>query len=607
MLAEMTRIIGLSVFGLSLVWASSALAQPNEPTLPVSRIRPGQTGYGLTVFKGFEIERFDVQVVDVLRNFLPKQDIIVMRGDHPVLRRAGVLGGMSGSPIYIDGKLVGALAYGWRFSKEPVFGVTPIRNMFELLDRDARGPDESLVAQQDKGRAKRRAERHLQQLASATLEKQQRWWRPMFSWRRPPKGSASFTPLAVPLNVAGVSASAMPQLHDAFRSFGFEPVRGGGTGRAEGPKRFSKGGAIGVQMVSGDISMSGTGTVTWTNGKRVLGFGHPMFNAGEIYLPVVSARINHSLASLARSFKLSSPARVLGALVHDRQPGIVADTSLRSRTIPMSVTLRTKARSDRYRVELARHRLLTPSLVMSVVSSAIGEALPDVEHLSFDLRTRIALEDHPDLVLDEQRHSASGLRMGALMGSRGLNTLRLLVDNPFEPIQIKRVDVDVRVVFGRRPLLITAAEVASNIVEAGEEVPIQVTFRPHGGDEFSKTYRLRIPEALAGSIVVVDVASGDIVRPQLAPPEDFEQLVEHLQQRYPARSLVLSLETAAQGVTLRGRVIRNLPTSVVDSLDAATSVRREKRFYVAQRKVIGTSQLIAGRRKLRLRVKDEAE
>lgn len=594
--------------------AQSGGAGSGVATLPLERVRRGMKGYGLTVFDGFTIEPFQVEVIDVLRGFLPKQDIILMRGDHPVLARAGVLGGMSGSPIYLEGKLVGALAYGWRFAKEPIFGVTPIANMLRLRDYPVRR-EPAVDAPAPVGGASRPGSRAAARGPAdraawwADLQRR-RWWElPFVAGRGGGEEAATaeaLMPVTVPLNTAGLSADARAQLRRGLASFGFEPLQGGGTGQVEGPERFTPGAALGVTLVDGDVAMNGTGTATWVDGPTVLGFGHSMFNAGQLALPVGSARINHSLANLAHAFKLSSPARELGTLVQDRQEGVLADTSRRAHMIPMTVTLRAGNQREVYRVRVADHRMLTPMLVGSVVTSAIGQARADVGDVSYDLTTRFTVRGHPEVRVVEQQYSDVGLRAAA-GNSRGLEAVRAVMDNPFAPVAIERIDVDLSAQYQLQPLMITAVAVSANVVAPGAEVPLRVTFRPFAGPELTRTYPLAIPRPLAGSVIVVEVGSGTSIRPELAPPETLGQLLAQLPQSYPARAVVISLRSPTEGLKLRGRLIDELPPSALDTLRGGAQARDSATLQTARRSVFPVSEVVLGRKEVRLRVMTREE
>jgi hypothetical protein len=595
-------LVGLTLSGL----LSPARAQPVKlpPTIPIEQIKPGMTGYGLTVFSGFKVERFKVRVISVLKNFLPKQDLFLVYVDHPRVRKTGVQGGMSGSPIYIQGKLAGALAYGWRFSKEPVAGITPIADMFKLLGRKARGPGKSGYASRIEGRSSKAVDR----LARLTGLRRDRWWKLPFSQPRP-RPRTMLTPVAVPLNVAGFGTETLPMLRESFASYGFEPVQGGGTGKAEGPAKYEPGGAVGVQLVAGDMAMVGTGTVTWTGVRRILGFGHRMFNAGEIYIPAVTARINHTLASVARSFKLSSPARVIGALVQDRQAGILVDTKQKIGTVPMTVTMRTteggKTVKRVFRAQLARHRMLTPTLAATVLSSAIAEAIPDVTHATMKVTARLTVKGYPQVKLVDHLYADSGARMAVVLFSRGVRAVRSVLNNPFTPAQVQRVDFDVQVNYGRDVVAITGLRVSSSEVDPGDRINLVVTFRPYSGHEFTKTYPLKIPRSISGALLKVEVASGGVVRPDRATPQNLRQYLKDIELGYSARSLVVSVYTPTQGVKLRGRVIKDLPASVIDALNTGTHIRKGKLFSTAVRQVHGTRRVITGKNQIRIRVRNE--
>jgi hypothetical protein len=585
-----------ALLSLFLLGASSAQAQKPVPTIPIEQIKPGMTGYGLTVFSGFKIERFKVQVIDVIRNFLPKQDLFLIRAEHPVLRQTGVVGGMSGSPIYLDGKLAGALAYGWRFAKEPICGVTPIKHMLDLLQRKPRGP------QSTSWTAASRVPVDSQALAA--LSPAQRWWKLPFP--RPAKPSqAMLSPVAVPLNVAGLSTEAIADVRRAFASYGFEPVQGGGSGRAEGPDKYELGGAVGVQLISGDMNMAGTGTVTWIDGTKVLAFGHRMFNAGEIYVPTVTARVNHTLANLQRSFKLASPARRLGSLVQDRQAGIMVDTAQGIGTVPLTVTMRSQGPARVFRANLARHRLLTPTLASSVFNSALSEALSDVDHATFKIATRISIKGHKPVYVEDNLYASSGVVMTATIFSRAIRTLREVLNNDFEPVQIERLDIDLDVKYAVDAVEIIAVAVNQTTVKPGERINVAVTFRPYSGSDYTKAYPLDIPATLSGSLVNVEVASGIQVQPDRAPPENLRQFLLDIQEGYPSRSVVVSLETPYEGLKMRGHVLRDLPGSVMDSLSSSTQVRGEQSFQRALRQVFRTEKVIVGRKNIRIRVRSE--
>src|SRR5262249_47190351 len=253
---------------------------------------------------------FNVRVIGVLHKFVPMEDIILINSDDPRLKYSGGVAGMSGSPIFLEGKLAGAFAYGFQFAKDPIAGVTPIEYMLKEVKRPRGAPDGMTgTARSDAPPAQQRADNDaVRRMLAEAAAAQEPWWRKLLpAAPRAPYGADPATQLvrsAVPLAAAGFDARALADLDTAFQPYGMVPMMGAGGGRdpdAQGPYDFRMGESIGVELVRGDMSIVGGGTVTWVDGKNLAGFGHPMFGAGEIYLPVVTEKVHGFLASVSRS------------------------------------------------------------------------------------------------------------------------------------------------------------------------------------------------------------------------------------------------------------------------------------------------------------------
>lgn len=317
-------------------------------TIPVRQIRRGMVGYGLTVIKGTKPERFRVRVVGILHQSFPKQDLILVLADDPKLKKPGVAAGMSGSPIYFNGQLAGALAYGPTWAKSPVAMVTPIKNMISTGKRTLRGRNKTILAKRYRwGRGDRSALARL----GLSYPKLHRLPRPGRLWAaaKIPGGSGGIRPLALPVTVSGVDREGLAMFKKQMKPHGMFPILGGGTSGGAAVKRFGKqkrfvpGGAIGVQYIRGDIAATATGTVTAVVGDRVLAFGHPFWGYGEHYVPVVGAWIHMLMPSVNSSYKISTPLNVMGTLEQDRRPCIVANTKGRAPMIPLSLNLKSKS------------------------------------------------------------------------------------------------------------------------------------------------------------------------------------------------------------------------------------------------------------------------
>jgi hypothetical protein len=563
---------------------------PPPAILKLADVRPGMVGEALTVFSGTKPEPFKIRVVSILRQFLPKQDVILIRAEDPRVEHSGIVAGMSGSPVYIDGKLMGAVAYAWNFSKDPLGGVTPIENMLAERARPRRMTPLELAAGEDSsGNSSGRA---LPALASTS----------------PTDGR--LVQASVPLAVSGFNARTMAELTDVLRPAGLVPMQAGG-GRALTPGKLEAGhvqpgSAIGVELVRGDMSMVGTGTVTYVDGSTVLAFGHPMFGIGESYLPLVDAEIHAFLPSLAQSFKMSSPLHEIGVLTQDRQSCIIGDLDGRTTMMPIDVRVSgPEGKVHTFHAEVARSRRLTSTLASMVVANAVADAEPDVTDVIATVTGKLTIQGRPTLELTDQVFSTEGISGRVLGGARGLRALGELMFNPFEPVIVDRMDVDVRIELKRDVADIVALTLPTETVRAGDTVPLRVTLRPYAGDEYVETVPVKIPLSVAGQSVHIEASSGAMAHPDMAQPESLSVYIDNLRQYYPAASIVVSVQTPDEGAALRGRLIPNLPAAALDTLRPANETRRADSYRIADRTVFPSKRLISGRQELTVAVVDD--
>lgn len=566
---------------------------PPPPLLKLADVRPGMKGYALTVFQGTKPEKFNIRVVSILRKFLPKQDVILIRAEDPRVEHSGIVAGMSGSPVYIDGKLMGAVAYAWNFSKDPLGGVTPIESMLAERARPRRGgPDD--MASADDGGADTNQRRGLPALAGTSPAA---------------TGEPRLVRAAVPLSVSGFTARSVAEMTDELRPVGLVPMQAGGgrslSAKLE-PGHVEPGSAIGVELVRGDMSMVGTGTVTYIDGSTVLAFGHPMFGIGESYLPLVDAEIHSFMPSLAQSFKMSSPLHEIGMLVQDRQSCIMGTLAERTTMMPVNVRITgPEGKTRTFNAEVARSRRLTPMLASMVVGNAVTDAEPDVTDVVATVKTKLYLQGRAPLELTDQFFSAEGLSGRGLGGTRGLRALGELMFNPFQPIAIDRLEVDVRIDQKRDVAEIIGIALPSERLRAGETVPVRVTLRPYAGDEYIETFNVKIPRAVAGQAVRIDVASGVLVRPELPPPESLATYIDNLTKYYTAGNIVVSVQTADEGAALRGRLIPDLPAAAVDTLRTSNQTRRAESYHLVERTVFPSKRMVVGRQELTTPVRED--
>lgn len=591
-------------------------------TIDVQDVRRGMRGYGLTVFRGTKPERFDVEVIDVLRNFLPSMDLILIRTDHPTLEHTASVGGMSGSPIYLEGKLAGAYAYGWPFGKDPIAGVTPIKAMMEELGRPVRkdafpGADRltfpragRTLARANKARRPSRARLaglapftgQLRTDAFSNLEAIGQQYERSQARRA---HSPSFERVATPLLLGGMTPDVIDMLGERLAPFGLMPVQAGGSGGdATREGDFVDGGAIGVQLVRGDINATGIGTITHVNGRRLLAFGHPMMNAGEVGLPTSTAEVVHILASQSRSFKLANALAPKGTLIQDRQPAIVVDTELEASTIPVEVEIiGAPAPKTRWQMRVANHRLLTPMLIFSSIANALQTTESDRGEYVFSADMEVNLGAHGIVRLTDTGFLPAGPNDArALTGLRLFDLLEIALGNPFENVNLEGVKVGLTLTPGRRVERIVRATVPRTEVHAGEEVRVRVDLERFGGKTRSEVLTLKVPRSMAGEKLDIEIQSGAGTHLPQPIPRSVADLIVAVKSQPTANTLLATSKKERRGLRFRGHVVEDLPSSALDGLHLETDSDRGVAFATPMWTRRDNEYVVSGATKLRLNV-----
>ncbi|MBK6918336.1 MAG: hypothetical protein IPH07_13150 [Deltaproteobacteria bacterium] len=574
--------------------------------LPVSSIKPGMKGYAVTVFSGTGTDRFEIEVIDTIDNYLPHQDAVLFRANDPRLEHSGIVGGMSGSPIYIEGKLVGALSYGWRFNKDPVGALTPISNMLEVGALPYR-PD--VLPHPAAGGARKGAAAWADAMLGLRTD-------PLPPRRRPQEldPAEGLVPLTVPLSVSGLGNGATRMLVD---SFGLQPVRGGGAGgraedtaKAATPKTWKPGDSVSVVLVRGDSSVAGNGTVTWVGpkGDRLLAFGHSMFNDGPTNVPIADARVHTILNSVERSVKLSSPKTIQGLMYQDRQAAIALRTDLRAPMIPISALIQGPDRDlppRRYDNQVAVGVNLTPNLVAVVLAEGVDEAARDATEVVVKVKSQLSIETSTgprDVQLDEEVFFPQGVIGRTLASSRSIALLAAVLDNPFEVGAIRKVSHEVTLDYGAPLESIESLRLRDAQVRAGDVIELELTMRSYKGEERTQVLPLRVPDDAAGEQIQIEIAGGDYVRPYRPLPGDLDDLVTTIASSYPSRALVASIYREHEGLSTKHGLLHELPDSVLETLADQSSTRDAVRFKQLARRVIPTKHIIEGIHTLRVDV-----
>jgi hypothetical protein len=616
------RLGAAAVLGACLVLGSRAHASPE--IYPLANVRPGQTGYGLTTSSGTKPERFTFEVVSVVHNFLPKQDIILVKSDDPKLAVTGFWQGMSGSPLYIEDKLTCAFSYGFRFNKVALGGCTPLEYMkkdgLEAYRRAATqaqtggGPKIVVPAAATMSDWKRLTPTVDPQAAMDALGPAHKSWllsAPLASpVDKPVETNGELMQASVPLSVSGFSAPAFGALEKMFGDSNLVPERasGGGGGGELGPNKFEMGGTIAVELVRGDMAAAAFGTVSYVDGEHVLAFGHPMFQTGESYAPVATAFSHTVVPSSQSAFLMATPLTEIGSLTQDRQAAIAADTNLRAPMIPMDITVESTAgkhvENGHFHVELVNNKFLTPGMAGAVLMNAVQYYLPDRDDVTAKVESSVKIKGSNDPIqFTDYLYSNDGA--SSVMGAvRGLRVIVPLMLNPFGPVTIEHVDLKVSLSFSSNYGDLKEIEVPTGELVPGQRNTVRVLMSTYDNKDITEDIPLDVPASLAGSIVQVEVGAGDTAKLDGAPPVDLPSLIAAFRKLLPGNVWAATIYAADEGVTLDGKLVRDLPATALDKLHPESHTQRAQVYKPIARTVSPAPRVINGQSTLLVRVRD---
>jgi hypothetical protein len=605
--------IGLAaVLGCGLLAASVLVSSPTEATaslrsdiMPTSDIKPGMKGHAVTVFSGEKGDRFEIEVIDVVPDFQPGQDAVLFTSTDPRMKHSGIVGGMSGSPVYIDGKLIGAIAYGWRFNKDPIGGITPIEDML-AVDKLPFRPD---VLPGAKPRQRKGTAAWADTMLGLGVS-------PLPARKRPDEIGlhGGLEPIGTPLTLGGFGPKTSAFLSDTL---GMVPVRGGSGGGMKltktpaKKKQWKPGDSISVLLVAGDLNAAPNGTVTWVGGKkgeRLLAFGHPMFEHGPTRFPIADARVHVILPSVERSVKMSSPLSVQGTLVQDRLPAIAARTDLDTPMIPVTTKVDApdaKVAHRSYDSRVADNILLTPSLVAGLLFQAIESSASDVAEVTVDVQHQIKLETEKGprtLELQEEFFFPLGVARVPLLRSRAMLAMLAATDNEFEIAKLRSIEQTIKIEYGAPVEEVDEIRLVSGEVRAGDVLQVDVKLRKPRGDTRTERVTLRVPDDAGDQEIMIEIAGGDYVLPYNPVPKSVDDLLDTVSRSYPSRAMVASIYREGEGLSTDHGLMPNLPDSVLETLSPGGASVDAVRFKRLARRVLPAKTIIEGRHKLKVKV-----
>ena len=545
----------------------------------VTQIRPGMKGVGRTVMVGTKLEEFGAEVLGVMRDVSPGRDMVLCRLTGCNLEHAGIIQGMSGSPIYIDGKLLGAVAFAWEFAKDPIAGVTPFSQMCQYV----RSNDRRIAAE---SKALADGKFHAASFTVPPLIDGLTADEPAGSPSELSQpitvsggGTAGMTPIVTPLAASGFGPRALSLLSDRLRPLGMAPMSGGAAPervvREEGDRPLVPGSPLSIAMVTGDFDLSGIGTVTHVEGDRVYGFGHPMFSLGACEFPMMTGYIHTVYPRASVSMKMGSPLKVVGVIDTDVSTSVAGRLGCKPDMLPLAVRVKTSqfADSHTYRVQMVREPALLPNLIMSVLINAIDTEGNLPEELTAQLSATVRIKGHEPITMSD---TFSGPRYTGQMGAAALfsplaSMVNILVRNSMAPVRIESIDCDVQIEPGRKVAQIETVRLLSDTVEPGHDLKAIVTLKPFKGAR--ETVEVSIPIAddfPEGQVEAVFCDAANSIRrklrnePAVLEPRDLDGLIRTLRvQTEPKRTAVYAhVPSPERGLSVQGQPLPNLPGSV---------------------------------------------
>lgn len=647
-------LLALAVFGISPAESTSAPAAISPKAIelgfapyiqwpadldperfyPVSKVRPGMKGVGKTVFEGIHTEEFQFVVLGVMHNFFADSDVVWVRLESPRLREIGVVAGMSGSPVYIDGKMLGAVAYGYSFLREPIAGITPIEQMIRVLavtNDEPHPPETGAIASNWEDARNAFQRNRLPETLRITPDSARELGLP--GMEAFPAEGMLIEPLACPLTISSSSPFVREQAQKLLSPAGMRlffggarhaaaPATSSGASTLDRATRANReiypekppivdGAALGVTLMRGALDISGIGTVTLVHGNRLVAFGHPMFGEGAVDVPMTSAVMFGIMPSIARPFKIGEPYEEIGSVRQDRSPAIGGSMNFKTPMMPMRIDLHVPAMGESrvFEYEILPDRYFGPILAFIGWLEAVSSA--DAMGGPVTLESRLRIHVGGGRVLERKELLSGDFYPLFLAAYPLINYIGDLFNNPYQRVRVEKIEIEATLRQRTDLGVVMDARLDRNAYRPGETANLRVWIQRWLGETSEITIPVAIPAELeegSYSLALLDGPGREQfeyqLRPYLARPLNLNQMIDGMEVAYPSNALYLVLSRPESGLALRGQSMPGLPDSVLsamrDSMPAHQSVPLSTRLLLETRQQLPYE--IGGSRSMRLQV-----
>jgi len=533
-----------------------------QPTIPVDQIHTGMRGVAYTVFEGVKPEAMDVEVLGILRNVNgPRGDVILVRLHGSKVEYTGVVAGMSGSPVYFNGKLAGALAFRiGEFSKEPIAGVTPIADMLEINALDQSPVEEAAAAKPaiSSVAGKTAAPGDGASLPSSTQD-----------------FANYLKPIDAPLVFNGFSEDAVRQFAPQFASAGIIPVMGAGSvSEDKQPEPLVPGSAVSAVLVRGDMDIAATCTVTYIDPQRLLACGHPLLQFGSVDIPMNKAQVLATLPSPLNAFKIVNTTEAAGAFVQDRHTGILGMLNKQPDMIPVTLTIHGGSSTKDFHYEVLNNPRLSPVAIMATVFNALHGVNEYGEEITYRLTGSLDIKGFPEVALKNMFTPEDGGQPAAMEAALSLGErFGRIYDNPYSAPAVEGVKLDFELIRERRWARLESARTDVTEVRPGDKIMVETVLVPYRGERSVRQIPVKIPTSASKGTLRILVTDGDTLdhmshmNPAFARKLDLASTIAVLNKEHANNRIYVSLLEADPEARVADKVMPTLPLSIMNVMD----------------------------------------
>ncbi len=550
--------------------------------MPLSEVRAGQLGIGKTVFQGDKIEDFQVEILGILANTGPKESIILARLSGGPLEHTGVMQGMSGSPVYIGGRLVGAVALAFPYAKDPIAGIRPIEEMLRVEGMP--GPPATRL------------------VAGSVVPRV-----PVVA------GDSRMVEVATPLSLSGFSSKAVEAFTPGLRALGLEPRQGMSVGGAGDlimgdPSKLQPGAMISVELMTGDMSVGADGTLTCIDGNKVFAFGHRFLSVGPTDLPFTRSEVITLLANVNTSFKISEAKELMGVISQDRNTAVSGVLGKRAATLPLEISVVQDGQAvGSYKMQVVNDRFLSPYLMQMALFSAIEATERSTGASSLKIRGQVEFEGRPDVV--EMRNFYAGETSSAMVAATTTALpLSYVMQGGFDALKVKRISVRLETSNKKKDLAISQLYVSRREVHPGDTVELTAMLDGQDGVEVRRSLTYKVPVGTAPGTMYFTVADGgqttlaDLRQTATVTPHSPEQLIANVNRLRSGDRAYLRVWRAEAAFEAGGDELPDPPPSLALVLGGSQSLSQNKNSKVAEMVVDAGDMMVSGSKTVQIEV-----